>query len=183
MNTTTTVEKMIDSIAAVCIDLGLRGGYTPEEITDLVCDIAFAHMYDALRDRAETVYAYSTDGDRSMTLKYRSRKLFDREAMLLWREPVVCVDETEVASSRYLELWLLEDMSVAVVSCVQIVFGDGMTTSLSTGSTRAMRFPSPSRCLTCWTSWTGWKVCAPMNTTRMRSLSTKPKSRAIMGRG
>lgn len=81
MNTTTTIEKMIDSIAAVCIDLGLRGGYTPEEITDLVCDIAFAHMYDALRDRAETVYAYSTDGDRSMTLKYRSRKLFDREAM------------------------------------------------------------------------------------------------------
>lgn len=125
MNTTTTIEKMIDSIAAVCIDLGLRGGYTPEEITDLVCDIAFAHMYDVLRDRAETVYAYSTDGDRSMTLKYRSRKLFDREAMLLWREPVVCVDETEVASSRYLELWLLEDMSVAVVSCVQIVFCDG----------------------------------------------------------
>lgn len=35
MNTTTTIEKMIDSIAAVCIDLGLRGGYTPEEITDL----------------------------------------------------------------------------------------------------------------------------------------------------
>lgn len=82
MNTTTTIEKMIDSIAAVCIDLGLRGGYTPEEITDLVCDIAFAHMYDALRDRAETVYAYSTDGDRSMTLKYRSRKLFDREAIM-----------------------------------------------------------------------------------------------------
>lgn len=121
MNTTTTIEKMIDSIAAVCIDLGLRGGYTPEEIADLVCDIEFAHMYDALRDRAETVYAYSTDGDRSMTLKYRSRKLFDREAMLLWREPVVCVDDTEVASSRYLELWLLEDMSVSVVSCVQIV--------------------------------------------------------------
>lgn len=44
MNTTTTIEKMIDSIAAVCIDLGLRGGYTPEEIADLVCDIEFAHM-------------------------------------------------------------------------------------------------------------------------------------------
>ena len=42
---------------------------------------------------------------------------------------------------------------------------------------------SPSRCLTCWTLWTGWKACAPMNTTRMRALSTKPKSRAIMGRG
>ena len=46
MNTTTTIEKMIDSIAAVCINLGLRGGYTPEEIADLVCDIEFAHMYD-----------------------------------------------------------------------------------------------------------------------------------------
>ena len=57
--------------------------YSPEEIVDLVCDIEFVHLYDALRDQAETVYAYSTDGDRSMTLKYRSRKLFDREAMLL----------------------------------------------------------------------------------------------------
>lgn len=63
--------------------------------------------------------------EQKKPVKYRSRKLFDREAMLLWREPVVCVDETEVASSRYLELWLLEDMSVAVVSCVQIVFCDG----------------------------------------------------------
>ena len=117
MNTTTTIEKMIDSIAAVCVDLGLRGEYSPEEIADLVCDIEFAHMYDALRDRAETVYAYSTDGDRSMTLKYRSRKLFDREAMLLWREPVVCVDDTEVASSRYLELWLLEDIRLSMTGC------------------------------------------------------------------
>ena len=32
MNTTTTIEKMIDSIAAVCVDLGLRGEYSPEEI-------------------------------------------------------------------------------------------------------------------------------------------------------
>ena len=117
MNTTTTIEKMIDSIAAVCVDLGLRGEYSPEEIADLVCDIEFAHMYDALRDRAETVYAYSTDGDRSMTLKYRSRKLFDREAMLLGREPVVCVDDTEVASSRYLELWLLEDIRLSMTGC------------------------------------------------------------------
>ena len=121
----TTIDKLIDSIANICIDLGLRGEYSPEEIADLVCDIEFAHMYDALRDRAETVYAYSTDGDRSMTLKYRSRKLFDRNATLLWREPVLCADDTELASSRYLELWLLEDMSVAVVSCVQIVYGDG----------------------------------------------------------
>ena len=35
MNTTTTIEKMIDSIAAVCINLGLRGEYSPEEIADL----------------------------------------------------------------------------------------------------------------------------------------------------
>lgn len=120
----TTIDKLIDSIANICIDLGLRGEYRPEEIADLVCDIEFVHLYDALRDLAEPVYAFSTDGERSMTLKYRSRKLFDRNATLLWREPVLCADDTELASSRYLELWLLEDMSVAVVSCVQIVYGD-----------------------------------------------------------
>ena len=120
----TTIDKLIDSIANICIDLGLRGEYSPEEIADLVCDIEFVHLYDALRDLAKPVYAFSTDGERPMTLKYRSRKLFDRNAALLWREPVLCADDTELASSRYLELWLLEDMSVAVVSCVQIVYGD-----------------------------------------------------------
>ena len=83
MNTTTTIEKMIDSIAAVCINLGLRGEYSPEEIADLVCDIEFVHLYDALRDLAEPVYAFSTDGERPMTLKYRSRKLFDRNATII----------------------------------------------------------------------------------------------------
>lgn len=118
----TTMDKLIDSIANICINLGLRGEYSPEEIADLVCDIEFVHLYYALRDLAEPVYAFSTDGERPMTLKYRSRKLFDRNATLLWREPVLCADDTELASSRYLELWLLEDMSVAVVSCVQIVY-------------------------------------------------------------
>lgn len=119
----TTIEKLIDSIANICIDLGLRGEYSPKEITDLVCTIEVVHLYDALRDLAEPVYVFSTDGDRSMALKYHSKKLFDQNATLLWREPVRCADDAELASSRYLELWLLEDMSVAVVSCVQIVYG------------------------------------------------------------
>lgn len=46
MNTTTTIEKLIDSIANICINLGLRGEYSPEEIVDLVCDIEFVHLYD-----------------------------------------------------------------------------------------------------------------------------------------
>ena len=79
----TTIDKLIDSIANICIDLGLRGEYSPEEIADLVCDIEFVHLYDAIRDLAEPVYAFSTDGERPMTLKYRSRKLFDRNATLL----------------------------------------------------------------------------------------------------
>lgn len=40
----TTIDKLIDSIANICIDLGLRGEYSPEEIADLVCDIEFVHL-------------------------------------------------------------------------------------------------------------------------------------------
>lgn len=120
----TTIEKLIASIINICADLGIRGKYEPEEMASLVCEIQFTALYDALRDRAEPVYAYSTGGERPTTLKYRSRKLFDCDATLLWREPVLCVDDQEIASSRYLELWLLEDMRIAVVSCVQILFGE-----------------------------------------------------------
>lgn len=79
----TTIEKLIASISNICIDLGIRGKYDPDEIASLVCDIAFTSLHDALRDRAEPVYAYSTDGERPMALKNRSTKLFEGSATLL----------------------------------------------------------------------------------------------------
>lgn len=117
-----TIEKLTNTIRNVCIELGIRGEYSPEIICHLVRNIQFPALYDAIRDNAEPVYAYTTNGERPLVLKYRSRKLFDRNATLLWREPTVCADDTDLATSRYLELWLLEDMSIAVVACVQIIY-------------------------------------------------------------
>lgn len=55
----TTIEKLIASIISICADLGIRSKYEPEEMASLVCEIQFTALYDALRDRAEPVYAYA----------------------------------------------------------------------------------------------------------------------------
>ena len=64
----TTIDKLIDSIANICINLGLRGEYSPEEIADLALSLAhdearLSSMRNAMqestaRPSAEAIYAW-----------------------------------------------------------------------------------------------------------------------------
>lgn len=120
----TNTEKMIVSIADFCFMLGRRGKYSKEETIGLFGDAMVSELYDAICNRAEPVYAYSTAGELAMTVMYRGAKLFPNNATLLWRQPTLSVDITELATNRYIELWLLDDMKLAIVSCLQTVYGD-----------------------------------------------------------
>ena len=78
----------------------------------------------ALRDKAETAYEYVVKTNIDRGFEYRGKELFMQRACLIYSDIEIGIyDMTDTSYNR--ELWLLEDMSVAVVSCVQIVFGDG----------------------------------------------------------
>ena len=91
-------------------EIGCAGGlYLPE-----VCI--------SLRDLDQPVYQYSVQGGAEKGFDYRGPELFDQRACPLY----VRVERTvmDAASTRYqTELWLLEDMTFAVVRCVAIAFG------------------------------------------------------------
>ena len=118
-------ETMLSTFAEICAELAVRGSYTGAAVASLTEQVCWENLFHEIRDRAEPVYAFDTNGLLSDALKYRGQKLFDCNATLLWREPTHAEEDDELDTTRYLEMWLLEDMSVAVVSCVQIVFGDG----------------------------------------------------------
>lgn len=120
----TNHEQMMKSIADICIHFGIRQHYSADVIASLVGAIPFDMLFHAIRDQAEPVYAYCTNGTRPLTLTYRGRNLFGRSATLLWQEPTLLVEDTDLVTTRYLELWLLEDMTPAVVSCMQIDIGE-----------------------------------------------------------
>lgn len=119
-----TMETMIESIVDICVELGARQKYSADAIGNLVCNIPFESLYDALMVRMEPVHAYVTNGQRPSTLKYRGENLFGQNAALLWREPSLWVEDDGLNATRYMELWMLEDMTPAVVSCVQIDVGE-----------------------------------------------------------
>ena len=118
-------ETMLSTFAEICAELAVRGSYTGAAVASLTEQVCWENLFHEIRDRAEPVYAFDTNGLLSDALKYRGQKLFDCNATLLWREPTHAEEDDELDTTRYLEMWLLEDMSVAVVSCVQIVFCDG----------------------------------------------------------
>lgn len=93
--------------------------FSAGEITELLQSIDFAALEDAVNDRMEPVFAYTSDSRLLRRFNVRTGELFDLYATLLCSGPhVICdLDGTgAVVCSKGLELWILEDMTFAVVA-------------------------------------------------------------------
>ena len=98
--------------------------YSREEVEHLLYGIDFLALTQAVRHRAETVYAYAAQSERPKSLNYRGQELFDRRATLLYTDFDQRISEA-VTASRTVELWLLEDMSFSAVSRLAVDCGGG----------------------------------------------------------
>ena len=117
--------------------LGRRGQYkrlflTEDEAAELVESLDIYSLLQVVRHNATTVYSYITQGRQERSFNYRGEDLFRQKATLLYEETDQVTMEIVVAT-RTLELWLLEDMSLAVVSCVSVNYDhDGYITQYRT---------------------------------------------------
>ena len=120
-------ETMLSTFAEICAELAARGSYTGAAVASLTEQVCWENLFHKIRDRAEPVYVFDANGLLPDALKYRGRKLFDSNATLLWREPTHSEEDEELNTTRSLEMWLLEDMTMAVTSCFQVDYdgGDG----------------------------------------------------------
>ena len=99
-------------------------GHTPEEIRQFLGGIDFHALTQAVRDQARTVYAYTTQGRHEKSFNYRGEELFHQRATLLYEEMDQSTAEIAV-TTRTLELWLLEDMSIVCAACVRVEYEGG----------------------------------------------------------
>lgn len=92
--------------------------HNAHELLGLLVDIDFEALLQALWQRRETVYAYFTEGTGENFFSYRGPELFPVPAMLLYSDigTIVCDAAEHVVSY---ELWLLSDISLAIVSCIR----------------------------------------------------------------
>ena len=106
--------------------------YTEDEAAELVESLDIYSLLQVVRHNATTVYSYITQGRQERSFNYRGEDLFRQKATLLYEETDQVTMEIVVAT-RTLELWLLEDMSLAVVSCVSVNYDhDGYITQYRT---------------------------------------------------
>ena len=109
-----------------------EGCYTEDEAAELVESLDIYSLLQVVRHNATTVYSYITQGRQERSFNYRGEDLFRQKATLLYEETDQVTMEIVVAT-RTLELWLLEDMSLAVVSCVSVNYDhDGYITQYLT---------------------------------------------------
>ena len=78
----------------------------------------------ALRDKAETPYEYVVKTNIDRGFEYRGKELFMQRACLIYSDMEIGIyDMTDTSYNR--ELWLLEDMSFALVHNVSMVIKSG----------------------------------------------------------
>lgn len=106
-----------------CSRMG-EDGYTMQEAEEHLDKLDFSALLQAARNNVRTVYAYTTQGTQEKSFNYRGPELFGQKATLLYEEDDQSTMEIAV-TTRTLELWLLEDMSLVCVACVRVEYEGG----------------------------------------------------------
>ena len=115
------IEKLHESIRTLFRSEGEKFCYTPGEIERLVCSLNYKQLYSVLCDMAEPVFACCAGGGICDSHQYHSTKLFPAHATLIWSDEGEPLGDDNISTSYSNELWLLEDMTIAAVSCFRVL--------------------------------------------------------------
>ena len=117
--------------------------YTDECMEDMLDNIDFEQgtvsidgrpypmLLQAVAHSAKTVYAYEACGVQDCSFNYRSAPLFPQKAVRLYEDVVKFVTEA-VICARTMEVWLLENLTLAIVSNYSVLSGGEFTTEYRT---------------------------------------------------
>ncbi len=104
-----------------------RGEYSECEVERLLYGVDFTALTQAVRHKAETVYACTVRNEEPKSLNYCGRELFQQRATRLYTDFDQCTTG-KVTVSWTLELWLLEDLTLTVTARLLVACGDACCT-------------------------------------------------------
>lgn len=121
------MNKKTELEYAIC-SLFSYGKAKRPETQELMKNLDYEALLQALKYNAETVYEYTAEGGIRSACNYCGPEVFHRPASLLCSVPVSEAEDV-VHLSRSLELWLLEDFTFGLVSCTEIECAGGSFSS------------------------------------------------------
>ncbi len=131
MNKKTELVYAINALSSSCDNRKIDPAMIPQRLETLRAleELDFDALLQALRFNAETVYAYTAESyDFDTGCNYYGQELFQRRATRIYS---FCVMEEMgvVLLSRVLELWMLDDFSFALVTCMETDYEEGEYTT------------------------------------------------------
>ncbi len=119
-----TIKTLTENIVSFTNDIAEHYGLPKEEIAAALNQINFYALYQTLKHKATPVLIYHAGGEDNSLMKYRTDELLPSNAILLYRDEDYRLEEDEVTTAHYLEVWLMEDLTLAVTACFRIVVED-----------------------------------------------------------
>ena len=118
------VEKLSVTVGTLFMEKGTELGMSMEDIIKQITRINFPALYFAISEKMQNVYHFLSDGDAYNSIRYRGSRLFGQNAVRLFRSKMLDFEGTNLQNEHWLELWVLDDMNPAFVSCFRTVFGN-----------------------------------------------------------
>lgn len=118
-----SVEFLENTIRELYFSGVTNEDYSTGEVEQLLHGIDYEALVQAIRHHATTVYVYAAQSKNPKSLNYRGTELFGQRATRLYTDFDQTMAEA-VTIARTVELWLLEDMTFAAVSCLSVDYGD-----------------------------------------------------------
>ena len=119
------IEKLTQAITDFFAEKGRYYGYDDETIKEMLHTIDFRALHRFIHREAVTVRQYMVGGDMPDILRYRSSNLLPHKAVCIYSNEDYYVECHCVEQEHRMELWLTEDMAIAVTSCMMNDFGEG----------------------------------------------------------
>lgn len=123
------IEKLTQTITDFFTEKGHHYGYDDEAIKEMLRTIDIHALHRLIRREAVTVRTFIVSGDHPDILRYRGSDLLPQKAICIYSSTDFFTESCCVEQEHRLELWLTEDMTIAVASCMMNEFGDGMFVS------------------------------------------------------
>ena len=120
------VETLKKNITDLLSTLAFVFDEDEDAVIDFICDMDFPEIYNATRKRMLPIYRHATGSFDQEQPMYISEKLLPQEGTLICRDINRCYDIDEnFQCRRYLELWVLEDMSLRFISNFTTIYNNG----------------------------------------------------------
>lgn len=114
------VQNLTDVVCDFYAAIRKAQGFSDSYLRTDFLEVNFYSLYQTLRRESQQVYHYYYETENPDLLDYRSPKMFPCGALLLYRSEDYSMESEGIATRHYLELWLLENLTLAVTSCFAI---------------------------------------------------------------